>query len=453
MRLVSILLLLPLAACSSKEESEVEPDGGSDTDTDTDTDADTDTDTDTGTETGTGSDTFPEDYQVIDVATGRSHTCAVLDGGGIKCWGSNQFGPLGYPVDEQVCGGSTPDTCPFVDLGEPAVQVEAGGYHTCALLESGAVKCWGYDLGPGSICHGVLGPGIEVPPCGWVDDPSGTGVLSLQGSIAAISATDCHTSALKSSGKVRTWGCAYQPQLSQSEVTPDNRLIDFGGAAVQISTGEDHHCVLVEGGDVYCWGLNEQGQLGYGHTDFVAAAQVPDQAGPVELGGPAVQVAAGGQHSCALLENGEVVCWGQGAGGQLGYGNTENVGDDELPMEAGTVEIGGAATRISAGTFNTCAVRGDGSLVCWGANSGVPLGYGTDELIIGDDETPASVGPLDVAGTVADISVGYVHLCATMASGRIRCWGENESGQLGYGGDEDVGDDETPASAGDVPLM
>jgi alpha-tubulin suppressor-like RCC1 family protein len=65
---------------------------------------------------------------------------------------------------------------------------------------------------------------------------------------------------------------------------------------------------------VRTWGLNEQGQLGYGHTDFVAAGQVPDEAGPVELGGPAVQVAAGGQHSCALLENGEVVCWGWNPG-------------------------------------------------------------------------------------------------------------------------------------------
>ncbi|MFO8071626.1 MAG: hypothetical protein R6V85_07100, partial [Polyangia bacterium] len=176
-------------------------------------------------------------------------------------------------------------------------------------------------------------------------------------SIAAISATDCHTSALKSSGNVRTWGCAYQPQQSLSEVTPDNRLIDFGGAAVQISTGEDHHCVLVEGGDVYCCGFNEQGQLGYGHTDFVAAGQVPDEVGPVELGEPAVQVAAGGDHTCAILEAGDVVCWGwNGAGGQLGYGNTENVGDNELPADVGTVDLGGQAASISAGMQHTCAI-------------------------------------------------------------------------------------------------
>ncbi|MFO7974729.1 MAG: hypothetical protein R6V12_08845, partial [Candidatus Hydrogenedentota bacterium] len=85
-------------------------------------------------------------------------------------------------------------------------------------------------------------------------------------------------------------------------------------------------------------------------TDFVAASQVPDQVGPVELGGPAVQVAAGGDHTCAILEGGGVVCWGwNGAGGQLGYGNTENVGDNELPADVGPVDVGAEVVQISAG--------------------------------------------------------------------------------------------------------
>ncbi|MFO8072434.1 MAG: hypothetical protein R6V85_11225, partial [Polyangia bacterium] len=233
---------------------------------------------------------------------------------------------------------------------------------------------------------------------------------------------------------------------------PDDYQLGFAGEAAQVSSGSAHHCALLENGDVYCWGINDYGQLGYGHTDFVAASQVPDQVGPVELGGPAVQVAAGGDHTCAILEGGDVVCWGwNGAGGQLGYGNTENVGDDELPADVGTVDVGAEVVQISAGGGFTCAVLAGGGLKCWGIWS-----YEAGEMV-GDDESPADVDPISVGGAVTRVSAGGSHVCAVMASGTLRCWGRNDDGQLGYGdayaGEDFLGDDEPPASLCEVPVI
>ena len=141
------------------------------------------------------------------------------------------------------------------------------------------------------------------------------------------------------------------------------------------------------------------------------------------------------------------MCWGQGATGRLGYGNTDNVGDDEVPADVGTVDLGGTAIQLSAGTFGTCAVLDGGELKCWG---GITQGIGE---IIGDDETPAEADPVVIGGPVERVSVGYTHSCVLLANGRIRCWGRNDSGELGYGHTEYIGDDEYPAAACDVPVM
>jgi alpha-tubulin suppressor-like RCC1 family protein len=110
------------------------------------------------------------------------------------------------------------------------------------------------------------------------------------------------------------------------------------------------------------------------------------------------------------------------------------------------------AIDVAAGTWHTCAVRDDGEALCWGAGGSLPLGYGNSEFI-GDDESPVTAGPLHLGGPVRSISAGYSHFCAILETGRIRCWGRGGSGQLGYGNDENIGDDEYPAAACDVPVM
>ena len=171
---------------------------------------------------------------------------------------------------------------------------------------------------------------------------------------------------------------------------------------------------------------------------------MPGQAG-------VIQIAAGGDHTCALLDTGAVRCWGFGSDGRLGYGNTDNIGENETPASVGDVDVGGTVLQIAAGGSHTCALLVGGAVRCWGVGSDGRLGYGnTDD--IGDDETPASAGDVVVGGTVTQIAAGTNHTCAVLVGGAVRCWGRGDVGALGYGNPNNIGDNETPASAGDVEL-
>jgi alpha-tubulin suppressor-like RCC1 family protein len=170
----------------------------------------------------------------------------------------------------------------------------------------------------------------------------------------------------------------------------------------------------------------------------------------VDVGGVVVQLAAGWEHTCALLETGVVRCWGFGVAGQLGYGNTDFIGDDEAPATAGDVDVGGVVVQLATGGLHTCALLETGAVRCWGYGESGPLGYGNTSWI-GDDEAPATAGDVDVGGVVVQLTAGDVHTCALMGTGAVRCWGEGVSGRLGYGNTSHIGDDEHPASAGDVP--
>jgi alpha-tubulin suppressor-like RCC1 family protein len=167
--------------------------------------------------------------------------------------------------------------------------------------------------------------------------------------------------------------------------------------AGRLDSGGGHTCMVFGNGTVHCWGFDNTGQLGYGNTETIGDDETAASAGPVDLGGHrAIAVATGNFHTCALLDDGTVRCWGQGAFGQLGYGNPGSIGDNETPAAAGPVDLGGhKATAITAGAFHTCALLDDGTVRCWGRNNFGQLGYGNTENI-GDDETPASVGPVDL---------------------------------------------------------
>ena len=137
------------------------------------------------------------------------------------------------------------------------------------------------------------------------------------------------------------------------------------------------------------------------------------------------------------LDNGRVRCWGANISGQLGYGHRNNVGDDESPASAGNVNVGGTVTvtQIAAGDQHTCALLDTGNVRCWGANISGQLGYGHRNNV-GDDESPASIGNVNVGGRVMQIAVGLTisqHTCALLDTGNVRCWGANSRGQLGYG--------------------
>jgi alpha-tubulin suppressor-like RCC1 family protein len=141
----------------------------------------------------------------------------------------------------------------------------------------------------------------------------------------------------------------------------------------------------------------------------------------------------------------------------------EGDGDDETPVEAaaagfgGDVDVGGPVIQIAAGDIHTCALLATGKVRCWGGNDDGLLGYG-HTLDLGDDETPAEAaagvgGDVDVGGPAVQLAAGGNHTCALLATGAVRCWGFGFRGQLGYGDQSTIGDDETPASVGDVPIF
>jgi alpha-tubulin suppressor-like RCC1 family protein len=135
--------------------------------------------------------------------------------------------------------------------------------------------------------------------------------------------------------------------------------------------------------------------LGTGNELDVGDDETPVDAGRVRLGQPALHLAAGRAHTCALLVSGAVRCWGAGQYGRLGYANEHNVGDKEWPGAAGDVDVGGPANLIAAGGFHTCAVLTDGCVRCWGLGENGQLGYGNTNSV-GDDEVPSAVGCVQI---------------------------------------------------------
>jgi alpha-tubulin suppressor-like RCC1 family protein len=379
---------------------------------------------------------------------GRRHTCVLLEGGDVRCWGYNEYGQLGYGHVDQIGDDEVPSSVGAVPVGGVVVQLAAGRYHTCALLDDGNVRCWGYNW------NGQLGYG-HTEMIGDDEAPAGVDAVDVGGAVAQLAAGNSHTCALLENGAVRCWGANGAGQLGHGEWNPvgDDEepssvaALDLGGRVVQLAAGGDHSCALLEGGAVRCWGYNGEGLLGYGHMNEIGEA--PTLAGNVNVGGRVVQLAAGRYHTCALLESGAVRCWGYNWEGQLGLGHTDNIGDDELPSSADVVQVGGRTVQLTAGEEFTCALLEDGAIRCWGYNRSGRLGQG-HESNIGDNEMPDSVDAVDVGGHAVEIVAGRAHTCALLEDGALRCWGHNGYGQLGYGNHWIIGDNELPFSVAPV---
>ncbi|MCA9705203.1 MAG: hypothetical protein KDK70_05045 [Myxococcales bacterium] len=336
---------------------------------------------------------------VATLGLGDGTVCAVTHAGQAKCWGRNDAGQLGQGDDEAVGDDEIPAEVGFIEIGGRVREIRTNGTQTYALMDTGVVRAWGgndaFDLG---LMHSE--------PLGDDETPS------------------------------------------DASVSVD-LLLD--GYAVGLAVGADFACALLEDGAVQCWGANEHGQLGYGHTQRIGDDEPPADAGTVALGGPAVALTAGAHHACALLDDGSVRCWGANDTGQLGLGHTESIGDDETPDGQDPVAVGGTVVELTAGAGHTCARLEDGAVRCWGANEHGQLGQGNTHTI-GDDELPESLPDVLLGGVATSVVAGARHTCALVEGGRVHCWGDGQLGQLGLGTDETIGDDETPELAGLVAL-
>jgi alpha-tubulin suppressor-like RCC1 family protein len=230
--------------------------------------------------------------------------------------------------------------------------------------------------------------------------------------------------------------------------------VNVGGAVVQIAAGTSHTCAVLDTGAVRCWGMGRLLGYGYDIDQIIGDDEAPAKAGDVDVGGLVAAISAGGNHTCAVLTDGRLRCWGESQNGELGYGNIDPVGVTAAPSTAGDVQVGGPVKQVSAGLYtqgggpHTCALLENGHVRCWGMGMNGQLGYGNTNDI-GDDETPASAGDVDVGGVVTQVMASGAKTCALLVGGHVRCWG---IGYLGYGKGVHFGAENTPASGGDVPV-
>jgi alpha-tubulin suppressor-like RCC1 family protein len=341
--------------------------------------------------------------RAVDVALGRSHSCAVFEDGHVKCWGLNEHGQLG---SGGMAGSSVPvEVAGLVD----AKALTAGWAHTCALTRTGGVKCWGYGK------YGELGNG------GTSDSAAPVGVSGLTSGVIAIDAGDDHTCAVTALGEVKCWGYNRYGQLGDGTTTSRSvpvRVPGIAGGALAVAAGWGHTCILTADKSVRCWGNNEYGQLGYGEVEDYRFTHmdVPD------LTMSAERISADGGQTCVLTIYGSIQCWGNNKHGQLGDGTMEN-----RPVPVAVAVLAQDMRSVVAGWNHTCAVNRSGGVFCWGWNLHGQLGDGTNA----SRTTPAQVYALEEG--VEAVSVGWAHSCAVTALGGVKCWGANDAGQLGDG--------------------
>jgi alpha-tubulin suppressor-like RCC1 family protein len=309
--------------------------------------------------------------RVTRLATGTRHTCALMDSGAVWCWGDNDDGELG---DGTTAGRARPAA--VSGLGGGVISVVAG-QHTCALTDSGGVRCWGRNA------VGQVGDGTTT------SRTTPVGVSGLASGVVALAAGQSHTCALLSSGTVRCWGSNGSGRLGDGTTTARHTPVDVSGltGVVAIGAGDDFTCALLASGSVRCWGDNTLGQLGDG--SYLGEARTTPVMVEDLVGVDAIAV--GSTHACVLASGG-VRCWGHDTAGQLGDGGAIDEGGG-WPVVGAPVEVVGLASgvaQVTAGSAHTCAVLSNGGVRCWGSNRYGQLGDGT---MIGQTEPTAVAAP------------------------------------------------------------
>lgn len=356
---------------------------------------------------------------IVDISAGGTtegglnvgHTCVLKDDGAIFCWGDNSFGQLGVkltgvsPVAQQVA----------LPPGQRATALSVAELHTCALTAQGAVYCWGNNE------EGQLGISTTPNVPAWSPTP-----LQVTSTLVAkaIGAGGEHSCLVAVDSTVWCWGQNGDLQVADRADDPQLTPVQVPGITKgdAVSAGDQHSCALSEDSSIVCWGSNALGQLGQGDgsPDHLS---MPAQ---VKMLFSAVSVTLGDQHSCSLLNDSSVYCWGSNVAGSIGNGSMMNA---SLPVR---VLDGVVSLKTSGDGKHVCAVKSNGTIVCWGNND---LG----QLAL-DPATSVTKGvPTEVPlSSVKLVGVGAHHSCAATFDGTVWCWGGNHSGQLGIAPSEVV---------------
>ncbi|MBI3148361.1 MAG: right-handed parallel beta-helix repeat-containing protein [Betaproteobacteria bacterium] len=325
---------------------------------------------------------------VASIGAGAEHTCALISGGGVKCWGYNASGQLG---DNSSTGRLVPVYVWGLTSGITAIA--AGGEHSCALTSAGGVKCWGDNY------YGQLGDNSTVAHLTPVD------VSGLTSGVAGIAAGSSHTCALTAGGGVKCWGANSYGQLGDNSLNQRKTPVDVSGLATgvaAIAAGENHTCALTTSGGLKCWGYNNGGQLGDNSTTQRLA--------PVDVSGLTSgvgAVAAGGDHTCALTTSGGVKCWGSNGYGQLGDGTA---GVRSFPGDV-LILVPAAPSGVSASATNASAVVY--FVPEW--NGGAPIDNFRVTCNPGNHTNTGSSSPITIAG----LTNGIAYTCTVSAHNSV----------------------------------
>jgi alpha-tubulin suppressor-like RCC1 family protein len=352
---------------------------------------------------------------VEEIWAGGQHTCAKMDDNTVRCWGWNNLGQVG---DGTLLTRLSPVTVPLVG----GVSKLAVGYqHTCALMVDNTVRCWGGNTF-GQLGINVSG-GYRLAPV-IVVAPAGAGPLT---NVVELKVGSDHTCARRSDNTVYCWGRNDNGQAGNGNTTNQIRptLVSFAsGTPASLALGWLSSCARMSNNTVRCWGDNSHGQIGDGTT---TDRLTPTTVIPVSGSGSLSNVTQIGMnsrsfHVCARISDSSVRCWGENQAGQLGDGTTN---DRSRPVVA-FLGANLSAVQVEAGGDHTCIRQSDHDIRCWGENRDGERGDGTTTWDL--DYTQA-----DLPDDAVSLTVGGNHSCALLDNDTAYCWGRNALGRIGDG--------------------
>jgi cysteine-rich repeat protein len=331
--------------------------------------------------------------------------------GGCVLTSLGEVGCFGDNTESEVGNGTDEvETYVPVFVLDDAIAVAAGEEFHCAIRAAGDVWCWGDNV------EQVMGPSVPAN----ADQPLPIAVGGAPVSVA-IEAGDDHACVIDTVGQVWCWGDNDGRQLGRgmdvTDPSPDATVVALPGGltALDLGLGQDHSCAVLSDGTVACWGDDDNGQLGDGApgADEGTALVVPGLAGIVD-------VQAGEDTTCARGDLGQLWCWGDGIDGQLGNGSNL---DAPTPQ---AVTLPAAVTDVTLGDQFVCALLVNDEVWCWGEGSDFQIGSGDFVAVLVPSQVPG-VPAVDLV----DIEAGGRGTCVTSIAGERWCWGYSGNGQLG----------------------
>ncbi|MFZ3009609.1 MAG: prepilin-type N-terminal cleavage/methylation domain-containing protein [Candidatus Microsaccharimonas sp.] len=361
---------------------------------------------------------------------GYQHTCAIASDDKVYCWGRNNYGQLG---NSTTTDSSVPVVVSTTGVlsGKTIKSLVAGFAHTCALATDSKVYCWGYgffgQLGNSSTANSSVP--VAVSTSGVL---SGKTVKSLEND-SDSGDTNC---VIASDDRPYCWGINTFGILGNSSTTNSSIPVAVSTAGVlsgktikSLDVDDETACAIASDDNLYCWGRGENGKLGNGTTTNSSVPVAVSTAG-VLSGKTIKSVSVTYGHMCAIASDHNLYCWGLNNYGQLGNNSTTS---SSLPVAVSTAGVlsGKTINQVVNSDYITCALASDAKVYCWGNNEYGQVGNNSYTNAL----APTAVltdGALN-GKTIKSLVYGSGFACALDSDSYAYCWGDTSSGALGNG--------------------